>query len=86
MKKINNINFLNEISDLSNDESDEKKTNESNDENLLFLFTNTIYIINKIKSHNSFYNNVIYDFETEEHLTFKKNQVRNKIRFASNDQ
>ena len=74
MKKISNINFLNEISNSSNDESDEKKTNKSNDENLSFLFANTIYMINKIKSHDSFHNSVIYDFETEEHLTFEKNR------------
>ena len=86
MKKISNINFLNEISDSSNDESDEKETNKLNDENSSFSFANTIYIINKIKSHNSFHNNVIYDFEAEEHLTFEKNRFRNEIRSASNDQ
>ena len=86
MKKISNINFLNEISDSSNDESDEKKTNKSNDKNSSFLFANMIYIINKIKSHNSFHNNVIYDFKAEEHLTFKMNRFQNEIRFASNDQ
>ena len=74
MKKISNINFLNEIFDLSNDESDEKETNKSNDENSSFSFANTIYMINKIRFHNSFYNSVIYDFEAEEHLTFEKNR------------
>ena len=73
MKKISNTNLLNEISDSSNDESDEKETNETNDENSSFSFANTIYMINKIKFHNSFHNNVIYDFGTEKHLTFEKN-------------
>ena len=86
MKKISNTNFLDEISDSSNDESNEKKTNESTDENSSFSFANTIYMINKIKFHNSFHNNVIYDFEAEEHLTFEKNRFRNEIRFASSDQ
>ena len=79
MKKISNMNLLNEISDTSNDESDEKKTNKSNNENLSFSFANTIYMINKIKSHNSFHNSVIYDFEAENHLTFEKNRFRNEI-------
>ena len=86
MKKISNINFLNKISDPTTDESDEKKTNESNDENSSFLFANTIYMINKIKSHNSFHNSVIYDFEAERHLTFKKNRFRNEIWSASSGQ
>ena len=86
MKKINNYNFLNKISDSSNDKSDEKETNESNDENSSFSFANTIYMINKIKFHNLFHNNVIYDFEAEKYLTFEKNRFRNKIRSASNDQ
>ena len=63
-----------------------KKMNESNDENSSFSFANTIYIINKIKFHNLFHNNVIYDFEAEKHLTFEKNRFRNEIQSASNDQ
>ena len=50
------------------------------------MFANTIYMINKIKFYNSFHNNVIYDFEAEEHLTFEKNRFWNKIWFALNDQ
>ena len=72
MKKINNFNFLNKIFDLSNDKLDEKETNKLNDENSSFSFANTIYMINKIKSHNSFHNSVIYDFKIKKHLTFKK--------------
>ena len=36
-------------------------------------------MINKIKFHNSSHNNVIYDFEAEKHLTFKKNRFQNEI-------